>query len=79
MTIGNANELREAADELDVWDSRIVTFIRTNRQTQITDSFINGRGKWIDADEAKSFGFIDNTFKPTAQAKILTSDENRIY
>jgi len=78
MTMGNANELREAADELDVWDSRIVNIYKNKtgkRKSQIHS--LMEEEKWIDADEAKSFGFIDNTFKPTAQAKILTSDEKQ--
>jgi len=78
MAAGNAKEFRQAADELDVWDSRIVSIYQSKtgkRKSQIHT--LMEEEKWIDASEAKDFGFIDATFKPTAQAKILTEDEKK--
>lgn len=78
LAMGNANDLRETADELDIWDNRIVNIYKNKtgkRKSQIHS--LMEEEKWIDATEAKAFGFIDTTFKPTAQAKILTEEEKQ--
>jgi len=78
VSMGNANDMREAASELDIWDSRIVNIYKNKtgkRKSQIHS--LMEEEKWIDANGAKEFGFIDSTFKPTAQAKILTEKEKQ--
>lgn len=68
---GNAEELRKAADNLDTADNRIVSIYKakTNQSEEDIRSLM-AEDKWIDAETAKEFGFVDNI---TQGAKIAAS------
>ncbi len=77
FAMGNANELRETADDLDKFDDRVVNIYKNKtgkRKSQIYS--LMEEEKWIDAQEAKEFGFIDNIFTPKkAAAAVLTQEQ----
>ena len=79
VAMGNANDFREAAEDLDRWDARIVDIYRNKtgkRKSQVYS--LMEEEKWIDSKEAKEFGFIDNSFKPkSAAASILNEDQKK--
>jgi len=60
---GNSEDLREQAEALDKFDDRIVNIYKkkTNKRKSQIMSLME-EDKWIDATEAKSFGFIDKVF-----------------
>lgn len=61
---GNADELRERADELDTIDSKIADIyqgaIKRNKKSKTKGKILAlmGDERWITAEEAKDFGFI---------------------
>lgn len=69
---GNQHDLREMADELAKVDDRIIN-IYAKKTGKRKDSIHNlmKEEKWIDASEAKDFGFIDTTFEPIAMAASI--------
>jgi chromosome segregation ATPase len=73
MAMGNASEMRETAENLDKWDDRIINIYKkkTGKRKSQIESLMKEE-KWIDASEAKEFGFINNTFEPEKIAASLT-------
>jgi len=70
---GNADDLRSAANDLDKFDSRIIAIYK--KKTGKTKAEIENwlkEDKWITAEEAKSFGLVDEVYKPK---KVLNSAE----
>ncbi len=68
---GNAEDLRAAADDLDMFDSRIVNIYKkkTKKKDEDIKNLMN-EDKWITAEEALNFGFVDSIYKPS---KVLNS------
>ena len=76
--VGNADELRETADELDLWDSKIADVYKTKtgkRKSQILS--LMGQARWIDSKEAKDFGFIDKSFKPSEVTNMISPEKQK--
>lgn len=60
MAVGNADELRAQADELDRFDKKLVN-IYENKTDMSGDEIMTlmREERWMDMDEAKELGFID--------------------
>ena len=60
MSVGNADELRAQADELDRFDKKLVN-IYENKTYMSGDEIMTlmREERWMDMDEAKELGFID--------------------
>lgn len=69
MAVGNAKELRETADELDMFDNRVVDIYqkkinksgKNKKKSEIMKLMEEER--WIDATEAISWGFVNQVIK----------------
>ena len=77
--VGNQHDLREFADELAKVDDRIINiYAKKTGKRRDTIHNLMKEEKWIDANEARDFGFIDKVFEPVAIAasieKINESD-----
>ena len=76
--IGNANEMRNLVDQLNIIDSKMVNIYikRGADQAKVNDlmDVNNGNGKWIDGKEAKDLGFIDEVFEPMKAAAVYDKD-----
>ena len=73
MAYGNADDLRAAADDLEKFDSRLIAIYK--KKTGKTKAEIENwlaEDKWITAEEAKSFGLVDEIYK---SKKVLNSKE----
>jgi len=73
MVGGNAEDLRNAANNLDKFDSRLINIYK--KKTGKTKAEIENwlkEDKWITAEEAKSFGLVDEIYK---SQKVLNSTE----
>lgn len=69
LVIGNVKTVREFIDELDKIDGRMAAIYakrsgKTERKMLSIMDENDGGGRWIDADEAKSLGLIDQAFEP---------------
>lgn len=76
LSIGNAEDHRENADQLDVFDDRIVNIFKGTtgkRKSQITSLMKEER--LITADEAKEFGFINKVFTPSPIMNKISEKE----
>lgn len=76
--IGNARELRKAADNLDVWGERAVDAYqkKTGKQKSVIRKLM-AEEKWITAEEAKEWGFVDHVNPPTM--KVAASINKAIH
>ena len=74
--IGNADELRAVADDLDKFDERIINIYKaqTGKRASAIRNLMKEE-KWIDSTEAKDFGFIDKVYTPTKAAASLNRKE----
>lgn len=62
---GNADDMRKAADDLEKFDSRIIAIYKKKTKKKDEDIVnLMKEDKWITADEALSFGFVDEIYKP---------------
>lgn len=63
---GNANEMRKTAEDLDRFDSRIINIYKkkTGKSKKAIEDLMD-QDKWITAEEAMEFGFVDSVFKPS--------------
>ncbi len=72
MGFGNKNDLKMALSDLEAVDNRIKNiYLKRGVPEAKIDELINannGNGKWIDAVEAKEFGFIDEVTEPLRAA-----------
>jgi ATP-dependent Clp protease, protease subunit len=80
FAMGNVNDIEMVKQDLEKIDGLMVNIYK--KKTGKTDSEIlsmmdenSGRGKWLDADEAKEFGFIDTIFEPKKIAALATPDQ----
>lgn len=77
LAIGNADELRKEADNLDKWDDVAINIYR--KKTGRSHKFISdlmAEEKWISAKEAEKYGFVDLVFQPQdSSAKMQMSVE----
>ena len=67
--VGNANELREVASDLDRFDDKLIGIYKNKtgqRATKIRK--LMSEEKWLSAEEAKDFGLIDTISKATKAA-----------
>ena len=73
MAIGNADDLRAAANDLDKFDSRIIAIYKkkTGKSKNEIENWLK-EDKWITAQEAKEFGLVDEVYKAK---KVLNSKE----
>ncbi len=82
MTVGNAKDHRANADDLDKIDSRMGSIYRKKaRGKQMSQIFsLMEQEKWIDADEAIEWGFVDKKIKAkkvaAAAIKAIMADKN---
>lgn len=73
LAMGNTNEMRAAIGDLEAIDKRLLN-IYAKRSGKDESEFLslmeenNGTGKWIDAEEAREFGLIDEAFEPMKAA-----------
>lgn len=66
ISAGNAEDMRKTANDLDTFDSRIVNiYKKKTKKNKAEIEKLMSEEKWITADEAKDFGFIDSVYKPT--------------
>lgn len=67
--VGNADELRAKANDLDKFDERIIDIYKkaTGRRAGTIEKLMKEE-RWIDAAEAFEFGFIDEVFTPAKAA-----------
>ena len=75
--VGNQHDMEKAAEELKTIDSRLVNIYKKKTgksEQEILDLMKEER--WISADEAKEFGFIDSTFEPMAIAASVIDKVN---
>lgn len=76
MMIGNANDAESYAESLRTMDKRIAN-IYAKRSDKSVDELLdlmdenNGDGKWIDAEEAKEFGLVDEIYEPMKAAAAV--------
>jgi len=69
IALGNADQLRGTASDLDKFDDRLVGIY--TRKTGKDDTEIRtlmAEEKWIDASEAQEYGFVDAIYIPTKAA-----------
>ena len=71
MTAGTAEDLRKNADDLDQFDERIVNvYVQATGASRRRIRELMKEEKWIDATEAKEWGFVDTIFTPAKAAAI---------
>jgi ATP-dependent protease ClpP protease subunit len=73
--IGNQHDLREVADNLEQIDNKLIQIYKdkTSKRKDTIGNLMKEE-RWLDADEAKSFGFIDSTYKPMKAAASIKKD-----
>lgn len=68
-TVGNADELRKQAENLDQFDNRLIAiYVAKTGKTEDEVRALMADEKWIDASEAKDWGFVDSVFEPMKAA-----------
>lgn len=70
--VGNADDLRAVAADLDKFDERIIEIYKkaTGRRAHTIEKLMKEE-RWIDANEAFEFGFINEVFAPAKAAAGL--------
>ena len=78
---GNANDMRDTAETLDQVDSRLINIYKKKTGKKKSEILsLMEEEKWIDAKEAKKFGFIDNVFTPKPiAASVIKNINNSKY
>jgi len=71
----NANDMKRLNESLETVDKRIRDIygkrgVGADKVDELMEEN-EGKGKWIDADEAKEMGFIDEVFEPLAMAACV--------
>jgi ATP-dependent Clp protease protease subunit len=75
----NQNDLDNLKDDLQVIDNKILNIyekrsgVNRDKLTELIDAQ-NGQGRWLDSNEAKEFGLIDEVFEPMQAVAMLTSE-----
>jgi ATP-dependent protease ClpP protease subunit len=74
IAIGNQNEISALVDSLKSIDDKIIgIYTKRGANAEKINELMNadnGNGKWIDGEEAKEYGLIDEVFEPTKAAAI---------
>lgn len=72
LAVGNADQLRKQADDLDAFNDRIINIYQkvTGKSREQVKALMDEE-KWIDADNAKDFGFVTETFEPVKAAACI--------
>lgn len=67
--VGNQHDLREIAEDLERIDNKLISIYK-DKTSMRKDTLANlmKEERWLDADEAKSMGFVDETYKPMKAA-----------
>lgn len=78
--MGNADDLRKMAEDLDTIDNRIVSIYTSKTgKPEAEIRALMKEDKWIDAEEAKSWGFVDTITTPIKAAastiKMINASE----
>jgi ATP-dependent Clp protease protease subunit len=83
LTMGNADELRKTAEDMDKIDAALINIYKKQtgkRKSQIKS--LMAEEKWLTADEAKEFGFVDavipTKLKAAASVKSIKGIEGLI-
>lgn len=74
MAVGNAKELRKAAEDLDTFDDAIVAIYMDRIGDKKTESEVRdlmAKEEWIDATTAKEWGFVDEVFTPSSESTAI--------
>lgn len=79
MAMGNASDLRKTADSLDKFDARQISlYVAKTGKSEDEIKSLMAEEKWIDATEAKDFGFIDSIYTPTSAAASISIDSKKL-
>lgn len=72
LAVGNADQLRKQADDLDAFNDRIINIYQkvTGKSREQVKALMDEE-KWIDAENAKDFGFVTETFEPVKAAACI--------
>lgn len=67
--VGNQHDLREIAEDLERIDNKLISIYK-DKTSMRKDTLANlmKEERWLDADEAKSMGFIDEVYTPMKAA-----------
>ena len=79
VEMGNQHDMRATADELEKIDNRLISIYKSKtgeRKDKIHNLMKEER--WMDADEAKSWGFVDEVYEPKKAAASYTKDIEKI-
>jgi ATP-dependent protease ClpP protease subunit len=69
ISLGNSKELRETADTLDKIDDRLVSVYRSKTGKEASELLeLMAEERWLDAEEAKEWGFVDELYTPAKAA-----------
>ena len=79
MAIGNANQLEAMLDELKMFDRDLVSMYekRTGMNRADIEALMeenNGEGIWLNADEAREMGFVDEVYETVKIAACAIPD-----
>ncbi len=82
LVVGNADDFRSAASELDKFDKLFVDIYSDrigDKKTKVEIKAQMDKQEWHSASDAKAFGFVDDTFTPGAESsKIDSFDTDKI-
>ncbi len=76
LAFGNLNDMEEAVADFKKLDDRLANVYAKRSEKSIKEILVlmqenNGRGKWIDAEEARKFGLADEVFEPMKAAAAV--------
>ncbi len=76
MSVGNSQDMLAMAGDLEAIDERLLNIYakRSGKDADEIKALMQengGGGKWINSDEAKDFGLIDNVFEPMKAAASI--------
>jgi len=72
LAVGNADQLRKQADDLDAFNDRIINiYQKVTGKSRDQVKALMDEEKWIDAENAKDFGFVTETFEPVKAAACI--------
>lgn len=81
VTAGNHRELRKQADDLERINETVINAyldrgVKLSRE-RLVDMMKNET--WLDAEDAKKYGFVDNITEPRKVAAAITEEQKAIY
>lgn|SRR3990167_7888952 len=76
LIVGNKNDVKAGLEELEKFDGRMVNIYAKRMDKPEADILAqldinNGNGEWMTAEEAKTFGFVDEVFEPSKIAAMV--------